>query len=45
MKIRIEDKIVGMYRVVLGIGSRYSGCVSTNYQDCEERGNILAVGF
>lgn len=45
MKIRVEDKVVGMYRVVLGIGSRYSGCVSTDQKDCDERGNIRAVGF
>ena len=45
MNIRIEKEKVGMVRVVIAIGNDRCGCLSTNYQDCEERGNILAVGF
>ena len=45
MNIRIEKEKVGMVRVVIAVGNDRCGCLSTNYQDCEERGNILAVGF
>lgn len=45
MKIRIENKQKGMYRVVLGIGNRYSCCLSTDQEHCDEEGNIRAVGF
>ena len=45
MNIRIEKEKVGMVRVVIAIGNDRCGCLSTNYQDCEERGNIFAVDF
>ena len=45
MNISVEEGKVGMVRVVIAIGNDRCGCLSTNYQDCEERGNILAVGF
>lgn len=45
MNIRIDRNKIGMVRVVIAIGNDRCGCLSTNYQDCEERGNILAVGF
>ena len=43
--IKIDRKKVGLVRVALGISNRDSGCVSANFEDCEKRGNIYAVGF
>ena len=34
-----------MVRVVIAIANRCTGCLSTDYDDCEKRGNIRAVGF
>ena len=45
MKIRIENKEKGLYRVVVAVSNRWSGCLSTDPDDCEARGNIHAVGF
>lgn len=45
MRIEIDKNRKGLVRVVLGISNRNSSCVSTNYEDCEKRGNIRAVGF
>ena len=45
MNIRIENKEKGLYRVIVAVSNRYSGCLSTDPADCEARGNIRAVGF
>lgn len=45
MKIEIENKEKGLYRVVVAVSNRWSGCLSTDPADCEARGNIHAVGF
>ncbi len=45
MMIKIDRNKVGLVRVALGISNRSSGCVSANFEDCEKRGNIYAVGF
>ena len=45
MNIRIEEGKVGMVRVVIAFANKYSGCLSFDPKDCEERGNVLAVGF
>ena len=45
MKINFDKNRVGLVRVVLGIADRYSGSVSTDYEDCEKKGNVRAVGF
>lgn len=45
MKIRIKNKEKGLYRVVVAVSGRFSGCLSTDPDDCEKRGNIRAVGF
>ena len=45
MEITINKKEKGLVRVVIGVANRYTNRLSTNYNDCEENGNIRAVGF
>lgn len=45
MMIKIDRNKVGLVRVVIGIATTGCGSLSTNYEDCESKGNIRAVGF